>query len=303
MSFYNESLAALEARLQTILPELYQDCYEDVQAVSMGSASLKYDKNGKVAWDEMWGSFCDLAMAGGPPHKGTLLRPGTAVEIDAEPHRYQEVVREICRGIALVADLKAKLSKFPGWLRVECGDEVMAEWLVRAIVMENISAHGEGAAVFLPAGPAYRIEKEIKNVVTVMAKTCHYWVDHMWMSQQRRIAALFAAMAVETPLLGPPFPETACLTEGHHSEDLGPAIYRQVGFQATGQLQGWLGLACPSVSAAIWIMRGMVASNVLSRREGTTLFVPLNEKNDPSGKRVAQTVAHLYTLARTKGIA
>ena len=39
----------------------------------MRAAGLKYDADGKVAWDEIWGSFCDLAMAGGPPHKGKLL--------------------------------------------------------------------------------------------------------------------------------------------------------------------------------------------------------------------------------------
>jgi hypothetical protein len=26
----------------------------------------------------------------------------------------------------------------------------------------------------------FRLEKEIKNVVTVTAKTCHYWLEHMW---------------------------------------------------------------------------------------------------------------------------
>ena len=74
-----------EARIRTILPEQYQDCYEDVQPVSMGSASLKYGSDGKVAWDEIWDSFCDLAMAGGPPHKGTLLESASLAEIAANP--------------------------------------------------------------------------------------------------------------------------------------------------------------------------------------------------------------------------
>ena len=70
-------LAELERRLTLILPEEYQDSYEDVQPVSMGSAGLKYDNDGNVAWDEMWATFCDLAMAGGPPHKGMLLEPAS----------------------------------------------------------------------------------------------------------------------------------------------------------------------------------------------------------------------------------
>ena len=64
-----EALHALDLRLRTVLPEQYQECYEDLQPVSMGSAGLRYRGDGRVAWDEMWGSFCDLAMAGGPPHK------------------------------------------------------------------------------------------------------------------------------------------------------------------------------------------------------------------------------------------
>ena len=70
------TLDALDSRIRTLLPELYQDSYESLQPVPMRSAGLKYAPDGRVAWDEMWGSFCDLAMAGGPPHKGALLGPG-----------------------------------------------------------------------------------------------------------------------------------------------------------------------------------------------------------------------------------
>ncbi len=41
----------------------------------------------------MWGSFCDLAMAGGPPHKGKLLETGSRNYILAEPARYAEEAR------------------------------------------------------------------------------------------------------------------------------------------------------------------------------------------------------------------
>ena len=70
-----EAIETLDLRLKTLLPEEYRDAYEDVQPISMGSAALKFDVHGRVAWDQIWGSFCDLAMAGGPPHKGTLLEP------------------------------------------------------------------------------------------------------------------------------------------------------------------------------------------------------------------------------------
>jgi len=33
--------------------------------------------------------------------------------------------------------------------------------------------------LYLPAGPQFRIEREIKNVITVLAKTHHYWQEHI----------------------------------------------------------------------------------------------------------------------------
>jgi hypothetical protein len=37
---------ALATRLRTMLPEPYQDCYDDVQPTSMGSAGLRYNTDG-----------------------------------------------------------------------------------------------------------------------------------------------------------------------------------------------------------------------------------------------------------------
>ena len=198
-----DSLETLEARLRAILPDEYQDTYEEVQPVSMGSAGMRYDVDGRVAWNEMWATFCDLAMAGGPPHKGTLLEPASPAQIASQPDRYAQVVEEISRGIRMVTDLTPEPSPIPGWVRVDCLGEGMAGWLLRAIVMENVSARADGTALDLPAGPDYRLEKEIKNVITVIAKTCHYWEGHMWRAEQRFVAELFATIAVESPLLQP----------------------------------------------------------------------------------------------------
>jgi hypothetical protein len=59
-------LEELDQRLRVLLPETYQDSDEQLEPVAMRSAGLKYGADGKVAWDQIWGSFCDLAMAGGP---------------------------------------------------------------------------------------------------------------------------------------------------------------------------------------------------------------------------------------------
>src|SRR6185436_4237494 len=108
-------LDELDQRLRVLLPETYQE-WETLEPTPMKSAGLKYGPDGKVAWDQIWGSFCDLAMAGGPPHKGKLLEPGSRDAIDAEPARYEEVVDEICRGITLASELPAQASERPGWV-------------------------------------------------------------------------------------------------------------------------------------------------------------------------------------------
>jgi hypothetical protein len=144
------ALETLERRLTTLLPEEYQGAVDTVQPVSMGSADLKYDMDGNVAWNEIWASFCDLAMAGGPPHKGKLLEPASRGEIAAQPERYDRVTQEICRGVMMAAELTAEVSPVPGWIRVECFGEGMAGWLLRAIVMENVAARQDGAALHLP---------------------------------------------------------------------------------------------------------------------------------------------------------
>ncbi len=196
-------LEELDLRLRVLLPETYQDSYESLEPKPMGSAGLKYGPDGKVAWDEIWGSFCDLAMAGGPPHKGRLLEPGTRAAIDAAPARYEEVVDEICRGITLASELPAQASPHAGWVSVDCYSETMASWLLRAIVMENVAARSDGRGLQLPAAPHFQLEKEIKNVITVIAKTTHYWMGHMPRAQKSAIADLFAKMSSASPLIEP----------------------------------------------------------------------------------------------------
>ncbi len=287
----------LELRIRAILPEEYQDTYEEVEPVSMGSAKLKYAPDGKVAWNDIWSTFCDLAMAGGPPHKGSLLVPGSRDEIEAQPDRYREVVEELCRGIRMVTDLKAAPAPFPGWIRVACPDEVTAGWLARAIVMENVTARCEGASLDVPAGPGYRIEKEIKNVVTVMAKTCHYWLDHTSAAQQREVAGLFAAIAAETPLIQP------AAADLPFRKKLADRIRESTGLPPADALcEGWLGLVCPSVKAAIWMMRAMVVSNVFARRENSILFVAINPATDPGGDIVAKAITRVHAFAKVREV-
>ncbi|MEO8608262.1 MAG: CbiX/SirB N-terminal domain-containing protein [Chloroflexota bacterium] len=164
--------------IQAILPPRYQ-ADVPVSAAPMGAADLVYGADGQVAWDQIWGSFCDLALAGGPPHRGTLLEPVAPHMTLPEQERYQQVLAELARGIQMITMLPVIASTSPGWIGVQCSDEAMALWLLRAIIVENVSVRREGAVLYLPAGPDFRLEHEIKNVITVIAKTHHYWTEHL----------------------------------------------------------------------------------------------------------------------------
>jgi hypothetical protein len=297
-----QAFEELERRLKTMLPEEYADRYDDVAPVSMGSAGLRFGEDGKVAWDQMWGSFCDLAMAGGPPHKGMLLEPAPRTEIDSLPHRYASVVSESCRGISMVTELEATPSSSPGWVRVECLTRTMADWLMRAITMENVAVRAQGPVLELPAGPEYRLMKEIKNVVTAIAKTTHYWLGHMSVGQRSANAALFDAMEEESPLIAPAYAESG--GSGREAvTDAAEAIRQETGLvRSSHGYADWLGIECATVRGAVWMMRMMGAVNVVSRREQTTLFVPINPVTDPGGRVVAESIALVHRLAALKGV-
>jgi hypothetical protein len=161
-----------------ILPPRYRNG-KVVSAASMGTAPMRYTAEGQVAWDEMWTDFCDLALAGGPPHRDTLLEPVPPDEVKADMEKYERVVSEIERGWRLVTGLPTVRSEKLGWVGLQCKDEEMALWILRAIVVENVCVRREGKVLYLPAGPAFRLDKEIKNVITVVAKTHHFWTEHI----------------------------------------------------------------------------------------------------------------------------
>lgn len=277
MSSPQEELEQLEREINAFLPPLYRDRFEKVEPVSMGSASLKFGPDGKVAWDEIWTTFCDLALAGGPPHRGTLLEPATEAEVRAEPDAYQRVTEEIGRGIWMVTWLHVLPMAAPGWIAIFCRGEAMAAWLTRAIVAENVSARHEGDKLFLPAGPGYRLEKEIKNVVTALAKTNHYWSDHLTSDQRGDVAEANARLGVTAVA-----PATADQIEADSKRHeaaaaaLEHAIAVETGLSpAPRRAAGWIGFHCQDEAQAVWLLRAVSVSNVLVWREKASLFLPV----------------------------
>ncbi len=66
---------------------------------------------------------------------------------------------------------------------------------------------------------------------------------------------------------------------------------------------GWLGVECRDVASAVWLMRAMLARNILSRREGNVYFVPVDPVRDPDGEISSAAVLLLHRLAELSGAA
>ena len=144
----------------------------------MSAAPFLLRDDGRPDWGAMWESFCELALYGGPPHRGPdspLRAPEGADITDASD---QAMLDELRRGIWETTGLYAETAG-PGWLAVTCASRMMAAWLCATIILENVEARVEEDRVLLPAGPAYRLEDEVKSIITVLAKTHHYWQAHI----------------------------------------------------------------------------------------------------------------------------
>lgn len=293
-----DELRQLEARINAILPPRYAGRLEEVAPTSMGSASLRYDKQGRVAWGEIWTTFCHLALAGGPPHRGRLLGPVGTAEVEAAPVAQQEVVAELERAIRLTIALPLSAEHRPGWIGIDCDDGAMASWLTRAITAENVSARREREVLFVPAGPHFRVEKEIKNVVVSLAKSCHYLLDHVELDQRQT--------GPGSMLIGPPLPEE--IERSREAYDRAVAELRQVLQRQTplstssDEYPGWLGLEYSTDEMAVWMLRAVAVEDVLVRREENRLFVPVSLENSAAmaGNRIADAVSRAYRLWRLK---
>lgn len=148
-------------------------------AAGMPAGDFVYLPDGTPNWGVMWESFCDLALYGGPAHRGEdsrLLAPGTWGEpADGE----FDAIEEVRRGIWETTGMYAELSDQPGWLVIECRSEAMAAWLAATIILENVAARFDGNRLFVPASRSFTLKDEVKSVITVVAKTHHYWMAHV----------------------------------------------------------------------------------------------------------------------------
>ncbi len=145
-------------------------------AAPMSAAAFMWREDGRPDWAGMWTTFCELALYGGPPHRGpeSPLRAPTGGAADSDA----EMLAEMRRGIWETTGLYAEPAG-PGWLSVTCDSPTMAAWLCAAIILENVGARVEDDRLLLPAGPHYGLKDEVKSIITVLAKTHHYWQAHV----------------------------------------------------------------------------------------------------------------------------
>jgi hypothetical protein len=143
----------------------------------MTSAPFRRRPDGRPDWAAMWTTFCDLALHGGPPHRGAaqaLRGPEAAAPAAAPP----EILAELERGLRETTGLAVEPAA-PGWIAVACESPRMAAWLCATIILENVDARVDDARLLLPAGPDFTLEDQVKSVITVVAKTHHYWREHL----------------------------------------------------------------------------------------------------------------------------
>jgi sirohydrochlorin cobaltochelatase len=154
---------------------------------------MKYRSDGSVDWGNMWDTFCVLARDGGPPHRGMLL--DVVAPVDPASPALRAVAAEIIRGIEAVSGLTAFVAE-PGWIGISCASPAMARWLAESIVLENVPARSNDSFLLVPVGEDFTIVHEIKNVITAVAKTTHYWKEHL-----RRAPGYFQRAHPETVVL------------------------------------------------------------------------------------------------------
>jgi hypothetical protein len=175
----SDDLADAKAWAVGRAPEGAIEAFEPAAApsdASMSSAPFLWRDDGRPDWAAMWGSFCELALYGGPPHRGEADALGVAPAGAAASSDW-DAIAEIRRGIWETTGLYAEPAE-PGWIAVTCSSRKMAAWLCAAIILENVEARCEDEVLYLPASPAFDLKDEVKSVITVLAKTHHYWSAH-----------------------------------------------------------------------------------------------------------------------------
>ncbi len=149
-----------------------------ISAAPMSSADFIWRDDGRPDWAAMWTSFCDLALFGGPPHRGEDSALHVPPGSDPLPETEIDPVSEIRRGIFETTGLYSE-PRDERWLSITTASSRMAAWMAAAIILENVDARFDDEVLLVPGAGSFTLKNEVKSVVTVVAKVHHYWLAHI----------------------------------------------------------------------------------------------------------------------------
>jgi len=111
----------------------------------------------------------------------------------------------------------------------------------------------------------------------------HCWTSH---GPARQDQSIF------TPLL---YPLTYCqnsLTESDYQLLVTPmagSLSQISGWDCDpARYYGWIGVMCPSVEATVWLLRMLIVSGIMVRREESTLYLPTGNGTAPQAAQVVK---------------
>lgn len=153
------------------------------KAKPMAAAPIVYDDSGKVAWDKMWDSYCNLAKEGGPSHRGKDQSIIKKSHITPETEEYRAAMNEALRGVGLIVPYKLSEDN-DGWITLELETSNKAKWFNEVINEENVEAKQNGKTILLPINDDFDVTHDVKSIITVVGKAHHYWKIHRsWFSK------------------------------------------------------------------------------------------------------------------------
>ena len=123
--------------------------------------------------------------------------------------------------------------------------------------------------------------KEIYNKINALLPPQNHDHDHD-PNQPFGELALSGGPPLRGSLLEPVSPKEALSDLDRYGDvlqELASGITTETGlFVVMSRTPGWIGVQCDSEEMAIWVLRGMIAENVIVRREGSVLYLPASPK-------------------------
>lgn len=168
----NTQARDLGASVATIEPR------QSANNVPQTAPEFLWNEDGSPDWGGMWITFCELALYGGPSQRGFDTAIPAPRPEDLREHSDIDAVAEIQRGIWETTGLDSEIDPAePGWLKVLTYGPKMAAWLAASIILENVSARCQDEFLYVPASAGFTLKDEVVSIISVVAKTNHYWQE------------------------------------------------------------------------------------------------------------------------------